>query len=100
MLQVLCAGRDPVLLRTRQLMLQQAGFATKVAIGTKAAVEAFTGRRFDVVVLCHTFTERERHFLQLKLHELAPTARLVTLEYPETAPSYSPQGFLRMVTGN
>lgn len=77
-------------------MLQQAGFATDVAIGTKAALAALTGRHFDVVVLCHTFTEQESHFLRHQLSERAPSARVIFLE-PETGPSYSPQVFLRRV---
>jgi DNA-binding NtrC family response regulator len=99
MLQVLCAGRDPVLLGTRQLMLQRAGFATEVAIGTEAALAAFTARHFDVVVLCHTFTEQESHFLQAQLSEHLPSARVVSIEPPTRTQNYNPEVFLRIVAG-
>jgi PleD family two-component response regulator len=81
-------------------MLQQAGFATEVAIGTKAAVAAFSARQFDVVVLCHTLTEQERHFLQAQLSEHVPSARVVSIESPAKSQNYSPEVFLRMVAGN
>lgn len=85
---------------TRQLILRKAGFATDAAIGIKAALAAFTGRNFDVVVLCHTLTEKETQFLQSKLRERAPCARVVCLEPPARTLSYSPAAFLRMVTGS
>lgn len=84
---------------TRQLILQKAGFASDAAIGIKAALAAFTGRHFDVVVLCHTLTEKETQFLQSKLRERAPWARVVCLEQPTRSLSYSPAAFLQMVTG-
>jgi hypothetical protein len=81
-------------------MLQQASFAADVAIGTKAAVAAFTGRHFDVVVLCHAFTEQEVHCLRKQLSLRAPWARVVYLKPPEMNPNYSPQLFLRQVATN
>lgn len=97
MLRVLCAGHDPLLLKTRGLMLQRAGFHTDIAIGATAAVAAFTARHFSVVVLCHTFTEQERRFLQAQLRKRAPWAHVLVLDHPERALSYSPPDFIRLV---
>lgn len=94
---VLCAGRDPLLLATRGLMLQSAGFATDLAIGERAALAALVARHYEAVVLCHTLTEQELSSLQAHLREHAPRTQALDLKHHENGLFYSPPDFIRTV---
>src|SRR5438132_5161135 len=48
---VLCTGVDPVLMKTRQLILQQAGHEVVTAIDEDAVKTACQQRMFDVAVI-------------------------------------------------
>ena len=54
--KVLCLGYDPVLNRTRRLILQRS-FDVTLAKSLPEAVPLLWERRFDLVLLCHSLTD-------------------------------------------
>lgn len=77
--EVLCFGADPVLNRTRRLILQPA-FDVCLASTIAELASWLQERRFRVVVLCHSLPlEDARTALEL-IHTLHPEARILSLE--------------------
>lgn len=77
--EVLCFGADPVLNRTRRLILQSA-FEVCVASSLEEAASWLQERRFRVVLLCQTLSlDNARSALEL-VHSLQPEARILALE--------------------
>jgi len=77
--EVLCFGADPVLNRTRRLILQS---ACDVCVASTLAEAAswMQERRFCVILLCHTLSlDDARSALELA-HTLNPEARILALE--------------------
>lgn len=56
--QVLMVSRDDILLHTRQLILG-AFFEVRTAGRMREAEELISRRRFDLIVLCYTLSEKE-----------------------------------------
>lgn len=59
---VLSVSLDPMILETRNLLLQSAGYIVVSAVSVKETVHLFRDGDFDLVILCHSLpqTERER----------------------------------------
>jgi CheY-like chemotaxis protein len=57
---VLAVGRDPSLLKTRNLVLQSAGYMVESASSVKEAVDRFQSGDFDLVLLCHSVPRKDR----------------------------------------
>jgi hypothetical protein len=51
--RILSVGDDPILLRTRELLLRSAGYAV-VSVPSWMCVEDDVVRAFDLLILCHT----------------------------------------------
>jgi len=77
--EVLCFGLDPVLNRTRRLILQPA-FDACVASTLAEAASWLQERRFRVILLCQTLAlDDARAALEL-VHTLQPEARILAFE--------------------
>ena len=77
--EVRCFGADPVLNRTRRLVLQPV-FTVFVASTLAELASWLQERRFRVVVFCHSLPlEDARTALEL-MHTLHPEARILSLE--------------------
>jgi hypothetical protein len=77
--EVLCFGADPVLNRTRRLILQPT-FEVCVASTLAEAASWLQERRFQVILLCQTLSlDDARSALEL-VHTLHPEARILALE--------------------
>jgi CheY-like chemotaxis protein len=57
---VLAVGTDPSLLKTRNLVLQSAGYTVESASSVKEAVDRFQSGDFDLVLLCHSVPRKDR----------------------------------------
>lgn len=55
--RILCIGDDPVLLYSRRLVLETAGYSVESARGVLGTIEQVLLRRFDLVLLCHSITD-------------------------------------------
>jgi DNA-binding response OmpR family regulator len=76
--RVLCIGRDPSLLRTRQLVL--ANHFNVVTVGTVGEMQALgQDRNFDVVLLCHSLSAEECDLAAVTARRRWPAARILAL---------------------
>jgi hypothetical protein len=55
--RILSIGDDSILLYSRRLILEMAGYSVESAIGDIATIEQILLRRFDLVLLCHSLAE-------------------------------------------
>ncbi len=56
----LSVGRDPLLMRTRTGVLLDAGYSVMPSFTSRDAVQIFSAREIDLVILCHTIPEEEK----------------------------------------
>ena len=76
---VLCTGADPALMKTRKLLLEQAGHLVFTAINEGSLQKACGAYNFDVIVIGQT-TSRDVKTRLLKLgREYCPKARVLEL---------------------
>jgi hypothetical protein len=54
---ILSIGEDAILLYSRRLILEMAGYSVESAIGNIATIEQILLRSFDLVLLCHSLAE-------------------------------------------
>jgi hypothetical protein len=66
--QVLIYGHDLILLRTRELILKQAGFEVCVTDLPGEVHRILATRQFDLLILCHTVDEAERSRILATVH--------------------------------
>jgi CheY-like chemotaxis protein len=71
---VLAVGRDPVLLETRRLILQAAGYTVRSVLSLKQAMFQLLTGDFDLVILCHSISAEDRRRLTSSIRE--HTARI------------------------
>jgi CheY-like chemotaxis protein len=60
---VLSVSLDPMILNTRNLILQSAGYMVVSVTSIKEADFLFQGDDFDLVILCHTLPQQDRERL-------------------------------------
>src|SRR5580692_7168759 len=60
---VLAVGFDLSLMRTRNLVLQSAGYIVESASSLREAVDRFQTGDFDLVLLCHSIPTKDRDHL-------------------------------------
>src|SRR5204863_5239676 len=53
-------GRDPLLMRTRTVLLLEAGYSVMPSFTSRDAFQIFSSREIDLVILCHTIPEEEK----------------------------------------
>lgn len=77
--EVLCLSADPVLNRTRRLVLLP-WFEVCVASSLEEAASWMQERRFRVIILCHTLSPDDGRAALELAHTLNPDARILSLE--------------------
>lgn len=60
---ILIVGHDAVLLNTRAMLLESAGYIVESAYSVEEAVRRFRAGDFDLVVACHSIPDEEREGL-------------------------------------
>jgi hypothetical protein len=76
---VLCTGVDPVLIKTRQLILQQAGHEVVTAMEERDVKTACAQRMFDVAVIGQTVSARGKRQIMALIREHCPSAKILEL---------------------
>ena len=76
---ILSAGRDRLLLFTRNRVLEEAGYSITPATTATETVERFFAGDFDLIVLCHSIPleERERIATLVRMH--SPSTPVIVL---------------------
>lgn len=96
MWRILSVGRDPLLLQTRQLLLEAFGCQVQTFTSLQEALAACAGAHFDAAVLCQTLTEAEIAQVREALRACAPELHIVRLRQQDDF-SYDPIAFVQRV---
>ena len=76
---VLSAGHDHTLLAIRNMVLARSGYQVVSAATPAEFIDRFFGGDFDLVILCHTIPEDERHRMADIVHKQSPSTPVVVL---------------------
>ena len=66
---LLSVGRDPLLMRTRTVLLGEAGYSVMPSFTSRDAFQIFISRDIDLVILCHTIPQEEKSKLIVSMKE-------------------------------
>ena len=66
---LLSVGRDPLLMRTRTVLLGEAGYSVMPSFTSRDAFQIFISRHIDLVILCHTIPQEEKSKLIASMKE-------------------------------
>jgi DNA-binding response OmpR family regulator len=82
--RILSISYDPVLLHTRQQILEQHGYSVFSAEGFSAALETCRDKDFDVVVMGHSIPHDDKQMLLEEVHKKcnAPVVALLRNSEP------------------
>jgi hypothetical protein len=76
--EMLCVGHDPVLNRTRRLVLERC-FAVTLAESVNQAMSLLTARRFALMLLCYSLADEECSALVEFVHGRAAATKILAL---------------------
>jgi len=76
---VLCTGVDPVLIKTRRLILEKAGHKVITAADTVTVIKLCQKHKFEVVVIGQAITRGVKRHIMSLVREHCPTARVLEL---------------------
>ena len=76
---VLCTGVDPVLLKTRKLILQSAGHRVITAMDESAIAKACGQHAFEVAIIGQTAPESVKRRIMMLIRTNCPAARVLEL---------------------
>lgn len=75
----LTVGLDPLLLETRNRILESAGHTIVSALSVEQGLDQFVSGDFDIVILCHSIPVRERERLTYAIRRLSPNTPVVVV---------------------
>jgi CheY-like chemotaxis protein len=76
--EILCIGRDPVLNRTRRMVLHRC-FVVAIAASRAEAVAQLAARSFDLVLLCYSLSDEDCQSLLKDVQTAQPNAKILAL---------------------
>jgi len=76
--ELLCVGHDPILNRTRRLVLEKC-FEVALAHTVPEAIALLSRQRFDLVLLCYSLTDEECRKAVEFIHSLSAPAKILAL---------------------
>ena len=76
---ILCTGVDPVLIKTRQLILEAAGHKVTTAINESAVAAACQQQVFDVAVIGQAVSPTVKRQIMALIRRHCPSARVLEL---------------------
>lgn len=82
MARVLCTGVDPVLMKTRQLILENAGHTVVPAMDEQEIKAACSKQKFDVAVIGQSIASRTKARALELVKEYCPAAKVLELYLP------------------
>lgn len=94
---ILCTGADPVLLRTRKLVLEQAGHKVVIAVHATEIQDVCSRQNFHVAVLGATVPQVLKQTFKI-VKKNCPSARILEICFPAGAKVLSDaDGWLEML---
>lgn len=79
MVLVLCTGDNPALVRTRQLLLERAGYSVITAIVEPEIAAACKKTPYDVAVLCQQINRELKKKASVLIRKHCPSAKILEL---------------------
>ena len=76
---VLCTGVNPALVRTRQLLLEQAGHTVVPALDETTLITACQNNQFDVAVIGQTISPRSKRRVLQVVRQHCPSSKVLEL---------------------
>ena len=76
---VLCTGVDPVLMKTRQLILEQAGHKVIAAVDQFEVIAACQQHAFEVVIIGQAITNQVKRQIMALVRQHCPKAKVLEL---------------------
>jgi DNA-binding NtrC family response regulator len=97
---LLIYGKDPMLLRTRQWLLQSAGYQVETAETFAEVRKAAALHRVDLLILCHTLKPEDGESAAALVGGKWPESKCLALSSERDAPEIDPCGeWLRALEG-
>ena len=90
--RVLVYGNDQNLLDSRRLLLEHSGFEVRTTSNLDEVTRASNSHGLDVLILCHTLSEKECVSALSALHTYAPEVHEVALSSATPPCKIDPQG--------
>ena len=75
----LTVGRDPLLLETRSQVLRSAGYTVVSELSIEKAFKDFRTGDFDIVILCHSISVRNREALANAIRSHSPNTPVIVV---------------------
>src|SRR5205823_8703716 len=76
---LLSVGRDPLLMRTRTVLLGEAGYSVMPSFTSRDAFQMFISRDIDLVIICHTIPQEEKSKLIVSMKERNQRTPIVSI---------------------
>jgi DNA-binding response OmpR family regulator len=80
---ILVYGNEPMLLTTRGLILEKAGYRLFTARTVSDAMFVLMNHQIDIIVLCQSLKDEERRGILKTAHALQPKVRCAVLDFEE-----------------
>jgi hypothetical protein len=94
---ILIYGNEPMLVMTRALILERAGYKVFTAETFGNAMLVLMNHQIDVCVLCQSLTNEERQGISETAHALQPQVKCAVLDFSEIEWLASPSTLLKEV---
>ena len=92
--KILIVGADVLLMNSRKLLLESAGYHVEIASGDHAAMQQLTEDRFDMVVLGPSIPPRGFEQLEDRVRQTYPHAFIVKVQHYAHHRGHSPDAFV------
>jgi DNA-binding NtrC family response regulator len=89
---ILMYGRDPLLQKTRQLLLQSAGYQVEIAERFSDIRKISALHRVDLLILCHSITQEDALIAAELIERRWPDSKCLALSAERDAPDIDPCG--------
>ena len=86
---ILSGGRDPHLLQVRNEVLRVPGFTVVSAYSPEELIQTFRAGDFDIVLMCHSFSNEEQSKVALAVHAQSPSTPVLAMSTGERASVYA-----------
>jgi DNA-binding response OmpR family regulator len=96
---ILVYGNEPVLLTTRGLILEKAGYKVFTAQAFGNAMLVLMHHQIDACVLCQSLTDEERRGILEMAHALQPEIKCAVLDFAESEVAIEGVDLIRGLVG-
>jgi hypothetical protein len=96
---ILVYGNEPILVKTRGLILEKAGYEVLASTAFAGAMLTLMTQQIDVLLLCKSLTDEERRGILETAHALQPEIKCAVLDFEERENPIEGVDLIRGVAG-